>query len=159
GWATAHENFLRSPALPAAPDFILRRRASSSRSAVVKPGRPCGRSALACLTQVRSVGSVESESRATAPAVLRSPSTNRTAWALKSWSNCRRGRRLFLGMSAMGLDIVSTFRKMSTKADQAQYGTSSRSASRRRWCPGLGQRHLERKLLEALDPLHDRRPR
>jgi hypothetical protein len=33
--------------------------------------------------------------------------------------NWRRGRRF--GVSAIGLDIVSTFRKMSTKPDQVQF--------------------------------------
>ena len=37
--------------------------------------------------------------------------------ALNSSINCRRGRRF--AVSAIGLDIVSTFRKMSTKPDQA----------------------------------------
>src|SRR5690606_17045039 len=46
-------------------------------------------------------------------------STKRTACALKSSSNCRRGRRL-LRASVIGRDIVITFRKMSTKPDQAQ---------------------------------------
>jgi hypothetical protein len=39
--------------------------------------------------------------------------------ALKSSSHCRRGRRAFVCVSAIGQDIVSAFRKMSTKPDQA----------------------------------------
>jgi hypothetical protein len=56
--------------------------------------------------------------RATLPTFVASSSTRRTARALKSSSNRRRGRRL--GVSAIGRDIVSTFRKISTKQDQAQ---------------------------------------
>jgi hypothetical protein len=48
---------------------------------------------------------------------LPSSSTRRTAWALKSSSNRRRGRRF--GVSAIGRDIVSPIGKMSTKPDQA----------------------------------------
>src|SRR5262245_56537534 len=99
--------------------FSFRRRASSSRSAVVRPVLPCVRSARARLTQARSAVSVRSRSRAARPTLLPSSSTSRTAWALKSSSNCRRGRRR-LGVSAIARDIVSTFRKMSTKPDQAQ---------------------------------------
>jgi hypothetical protein len=40
------------------------------------------------------------------------------ALALNSSVNWRRGRRF--GVSAIGLDIVSTVRKMSTKPDQVQ---------------------------------------
>src|SRR5262245_19206663 len=98
--------------------FSFRRRASSSRSAVVRPVLPCVRSARARLTQARSAVSVRSRSRAARPTLLPSSSTSRTAWALKSSSNCRRGRRR-LGVSAIARDIVSTFRKMSTKPDQA----------------------------------------
>ena len=57
--------------------------------------------------------------------LLPSSSTSRTACALKSLSNRRRGRRL--GVSAIGRDIVSTFRKMSTKPDQAHIRFEQRS--------------------------------
>src|SRR5262249_45306269 len=99
--------------------FSFRRRASSSRSAVVKPVRPCVRSARARVTQMRRLDSVRSRSRATLGMLLPSSSTSRTACALKSSSNRRRWRRVVFGVSAMARDIVSTFRKMSTKSDQA----------------------------------------
>ena len=47
--------------------FSLRRRAGSSRSAVVSPVLPCVRSARACVTHLRSAVSVRSRSRATCP--------------------------------------------------------------------------------------------
>jgi hypothetical protein len=49
---------------------------------------------------------------------------------LKSSSNCRRARRLLV-VSAIGLDIVSTFRKMSTKPDQAQTDPSTAAPTAR----------------------------
>jgi hypothetical protein len=44
--------------------------------------------------------------------------TSRTAWVLNSSSNRRLERRPF-GVSGAIRDIVSTFRKMSTRSDQA----------------------------------------
>ena len=68
-------------------------------------------------THDRSADGVRSRSRATMAIVLPSSSTSRTAWPRNSSSNCRRGRRRFVpGIR----DIVSTFRKMSTKPDQTQ---------------------------------------
>src|SRR5262245_42436944 len=108
----------------------LRRRPSSSRSAVVStPGLPLPRSARARSTHLRSDDSVKSRSRAVAPTLLPSSSTSRTACALNSSSNRRRGRRLFV-VSAIGLDIVSAFRKMSTKADQTHMATPVRWTDR-----------------------------
>src|SRR5882762_3346566 len=109
----------------------FRSRASSSRSAVVNPVRPCERSARARVTHARSAVSVKSRSRATAPTLLPSSRTSRTAWALKSSSNRRRDRRLLV-VSAIGVDIVSAFRKVSTKPDQAHTAWLSRAASRER---------------------------
>jgi len=71
--------------------FSRRSRASSSRSAVVRPVFPLVRSARARFTHSRSAVSVRSRSRATLPTLLPSSSTSRTAWALKSSSN-RRAR-------------------------------------------------------------------
>lgn len=97
--------------------FSLRNRASPSRSAVVSPVLPPVRSARACSTHSRNADGVRSSSRATAPTVLPSSSTNRTAWARNSSLNCRRTRRLPL-LHPMRA-IVSTFRKVSTETDQA----------------------------------------
>src|SRR5204863_3411633 len=58
--------------------FSLRSRASSSRSAVVRPVRPFVRSAWACRTQLASEDGVRSKSRETAPIVLPSSNTSRT---------------------------------------------------------------------------------
>lgn len=91
--------------------------ASSSRSAVVKPVRPLVRSACARLTHSASAEAVRSRSRATAPMVLPSSKTSRIAPALNSSVNRRRTRRAGLLLSMR--DIVSTFRKMSTKPGQA----------------------------------------
>ena len=52
------------------------------------------------------------------PAVLPSSRTSRTAPALNSSGNRRRGRRSFVVLAIV--DIVSAFRKASTKPDQAQ---------------------------------------
>src|SRR5262249_49567516 len=98
--------------------FSLRSRASSSRSTVVRPVRPCVRSARARLTHSRTAVSVRSMSRATPPTLLPSSRTRRTTPALNSSVNWRRGRRF--GVSAIGLDIVSSIGKMSTEPDQAQ---------------------------------------
>ena len=81
------------------------------------PVRPCVRSARARSTHSRSAVSVRSRSRAAAPTVLPSSRTRRTALALNSSVNWRRGRRF--GVSAIGLDIVFPFGKMSTESDQA----------------------------------------
>ena len=103
----------------------LRSRASSSRSAVVSPVLPCVRLACACLIQLPSDEGVKSRSRAMAPIVLPSSNTSRTAAAINSSVNCRRARRpVFLDPI---LDIVSAFRKVSTKPDQAHRGRSSLS--------------------------------
>src|SRR5712692_4158950 len=95
----------------------FRSRASSSRSAVVRPVLPCVRSARARSTQLRSADSVKPKSRATAPIVLPSSSTSRTAPAMNSSLNRRRARRPVL-LDPI-LDIVSALRKVSTKSDQA----------------------------------------
>ena len=59
-----------------------------------------------------------SSSRATALTLRPSSRTRRTVCSLNSSVNRRRGRRL--GLLEDMRDIVSTFRKMSTKPDQAQ---------------------------------------
>src|SRR5882762_8405151 len=123
----------------------FRSRASSSRSAVVNPVRPCERSARARVTHSRSAVSVKSRSRATAPTLLPSSRTSRTAWALKSSSNRRRDRRLLV-VSAIGVDIVSAFRKVSTKPDQAHIDDSYRNPE---WLTFAFQpRRLERLFFE-----------
>src|SRR6266540_1371526 len=95
----------------------LRSRTSSLRSAVVRPVRPFERSARACLTHWPRADATRSSSRATAVTLLPSSSTRRTACCLNSSVNRRRVRRLRVSAIA---DIVSTFRKMSTKPDQVQ---------------------------------------
>ena len=67
--------------------FSLRSRASSSRSAVVRPVRPPLRSARARSTHCRKADSVRSNSRATAPTVFPSSNTSRTAPARNSSLN------------------------------------------------------------------------
>jgi hypothetical protein len=100
--------------------FSFRSRLSSSRSAVVRaPGLPRPVSARACSTQFRSDDSVRSRSQAVAGTVLPSSSTSRTAPALNSSLKLRRVRFRFV--SAI-VDIVSAFRKVSTKPDQAHLG-------------------------------------
>ena len=99
--------------------FSLRNRASSSRSAVVSPVLPRLRSARAWLTHVANEDGVRSSSRATAPTDFPSSHTSRTAPVRNSSVNCRRARRPAL-LDPI-LDIVPTFRKMSTESDQAQY--------------------------------------
>src|ERR1700730_13152299 len=97
--------------------FSLRSRASSSRSAVVNaPGLPLPRSTRVCSTHLRNDDSVKSRSRAAAPTVFPSSSTSRTAPALNSSLKLRRVR---LGCLSAIVDIVSAFRKVSTKPDQA----------------------------------------
>src|ERR1700730_4855647 len=98
--------------------FSLRSRASSSRSAVVKPVLPSLRSASACCTHSRTAEGTKSSSRATALTDFPSSNTNRTVWALNS-SLKRRRARLARVVSAI-VDIVSAFRNVSTKPDQAQ---------------------------------------
>ena len=95
--------------------FSLRSRASSSRSAVVRPVRPPLRSARARSTHGRKADSVRSNSRATAPTVFPSSNTSRTAPARNSSLHCRRDRRRVV---AAIRDIVSTFRNVSTRSDQ-----------------------------------------
>src|SRR5216684_1355383 len=98
--------------------FSLRSRASSSRSAVVNaPDLPLPRSTRVCSTHLRNDDSVKSRSRAAAPTVFPSSSTSRTAPALNSSLKLRRVR---LGCLSAIVDIVSAFRKVSTKPDQAQ---------------------------------------
>ena len=104
--------------------------------AVVRPVLPFVRSARACFTHVARADGVRSNSRATAPTVLPSSITSRTAPVLNSSVNCRRARLpVFLDSI---LDIVSTFRNVSTKPDQAQPRLRSVPAyarvSRRRVC-------------------------
>jgi len=93
--------------------------ASSSRSAVARPVRSCVRSAYARRTYKHKADGVRSRSRATAPIVLPLSRTKRTAW-LQNSSTAGVGADLsgFAGIR----DIESTFRKMSTKPDQAHYG-------------------------------------
>ena len=100
--------------------FSLRNRASSSRSAVVSPVLPRLRSARAWLTHVANEDGVRSSSRATAPTDFPSSHTSRTAPVRNSSVNCRRARRPAL-LDPI-LDIVPTFRKMSTESDQAHFG-------------------------------------
>src|SRR5205823_1284360 len=114
--------FFRMSRSSSAIRSALRRRVSSSRSAVVSPVRPFERSACARLTHWPSAEATRSSSRATAVTLLPSSRTKRTACCLNSSVNCRRGRRLRVSAIA---DIVPTFREMSTKPDQVQ-----RSASR-----------------------------
>src|ERR1700736_1030932 len=106
--------------------FSLRSRASSSRSAVVSaPGLPLPRSARVCSTHLRNDDSVKSRSRAAAPTVFPSSSTSRTAPALNSSLKLRRVR---LGCLSAIVDIVSAFRKVSTKPDQAQNASETEHA-------------------------------
>ena len=98
--------------------ILLRRRANSSRSAVVIPVFPLVRSARACSTQLRSEDSVRPRSRAAAATLWPSSSTSRMALALKSSVKLRRVR---LGSLSDMVDIVSASRKMSTRI-----GSSSR---------------------------------
>ena len=97
--------------------FSRRSLVSSSRSAVVRPVRPFDRSACACLTQLPNADATRSSSRATAVTLLPSSRTKRTACCLNSFVKRRRGRRPLLESAIV--DIVSAFRKMSTKPDQA----------------------------------------
>src|SRR3954463_4878789 len=110
--------FFRMSRSSSAIRSALRSRTNSSRSAVVRPVRPFERSACSRLTHSRNAVSVKSRSRAAALTVLPSSSTRRTALALNSSVNWRRARRF--GVSAIGLDIVFPFGKMSTKPDQVQ---------------------------------------
>ena len=126
--ATKAAAFFRTSRSTRRRRFSLRSRRSSSRSSVVKPRRPCVRSARARSTQLRNADSVRSRSRATCPTLRSSSSTSRTAPALNSSSNCRRGRRFLVGCT-IG-DIVSAFRNVSTKPDQTQlHSFVSRSTS------------------------------
>ena len=102
----------------------LRSRASSSRSAVVRPVLPFVRSARACATQLRSDDSVTPRSRAADATVLPSSRTSHTAPVLSSSVKLRRPRLPFV--SAM-VDIVFPFRKMSAKPDQAHYPDSNQA--------------------------------
>ena len=98
--------------------FSLRSRPSSSRSTVVSaPDLPFVRSACARAAQARRADCVRSKSLATAPADLPSSRTSRTAPAQNSSLKIRRARRPPLFSM---LDIVSAFRKMSTKTGQSQ---------------------------------------
>jgi hypothetical protein len=117
GWAVAHAHFFKISRSSWRIRFSLRSRASSSRSAVVRPVRPFERSACACLTHWPSADGTKSSSRATPVTLLPSSRTKRTACCLNSSVKRRRGRRLRVSAIA---DIVSTFRKMSTKPDQVQ---------------------------------------
>src|SRR6185369_3800726 len=98
--------------------FSLRSRASSARSSVVSPVLPFDRSARAWDAHVATEFALRSRSRATCAIVLPSSSTRRTAPALNSSVNARRGRLPLPSCSFM-LDIVSTFRQVSTKSGQA----------------------------------------
>lgn len=100
--------------------FSLRSRASSSRSSCISPLRPFVRSACARVTQRLSADGVRSSSRATAPTVLRSSNTNGTAPVLNSSVKRRRARLPTLCDPI--LDIIATFRKLSTESGQAQAG-------------------------------------
>jgi hypothetical protein len=113
GWVVAHDHFFKMSRSSSAIRSALRSRTNSSRSAVVNPVRPFERSACARLTHSRNAVSVRSRSRAAALTVLPSSSTRRTALALNSSVNWRRARRF--AVSAIGLDIVFPFGKMSTK--------------------------------------------
>ena len=91
-----------------------------TRTATVSGRRPRSPARDRTIQQVQQAGrpdSVRSSSRATRPTVWPSSSTSRTAPALNSSSNCRRGRRDFVVLSIV--DIVSAFRNVSTKPDQA----------------------------------------
>ena len=134
GWCFAKKAaaFFRMSRSSAASRFSFRSRASSSRSAVVRPVlalRPIGPGALDPLAQ-RRLGQIE-VARDGAD-VLPSSSTRRTACGLElvselparpsAWRVCHRS------------DIVSTFRKMSTKPDQAEGCSASRSVLRESYC-------------------------
>src|SRR5688572_14757352 len=127
--------------------FSLRRRASSSRSAVVSPVRPFERSARACLIHWVSGDGTRSSSRATAVTPLPSSRTKRTACCLNSSVKRRRGRRLRVSAIA---DIVSTFRKMSTESDQAHVCERTPSNSGKRLPPQHRTRRLSWKGSQAL---------
>src|SRR5215207_6748750 len=107
--------------------FSFRKRASSSRSAVVSPVFPWVRSARACSTQLRNADSVSPRSRAAAATVWPSSSTSRTALALNASVKLRRDR---FGVRSAMVDIVFLSRKMSTKPDQShrRYYSVSRGA-------------------------------
>jgi hypothetical protein len=94
--------------------FSFRSRVSSSRSSFISPLLPFVRSARACWTQRPSAEAVRSSSRATAPTVLPSSRTKRTAPSLNSSENCRRVRRPRASLDMR--DIVST----SYEADRRQ---------------------------------------
>ena len=108
--------FLGCRAPCAAPDFFaeagellaLGRRQAGTTVRAIGLGR---------VTHNRRADGVRSRSRATAPTVLWSSSTKRTAWLRNSSSNCRRGRRPLL-LSGIR-DIVSGFRNVSTRSDHA----------------------------------------
>src|SRR5476649_150586 len=107
----------------------LRSAASSARSSVVSPVRHLVRSACAYRTQLPSDDGVRSNSRATAPIVLPSSNTSRTAPALNSSVNCRRTRRPAFFDPILA--IVSALRKMSTKLDHAHGASSDYEATSR----------------------------
>src|SRR2546425_6537208 len=96
--------------------FSLRSCANSARSSLVRPVLPRVRSACARATQTPREEGVRSSSRATAPMVFPSSSTNRIAPALNSGVNRRRAR-LPADLVCI-LDIISTFQIVSTKAGQ-----------------------------------------
>ena len=109
-----------------AADRSRTRRTGRDSQAVVNPVRPFVRSARARSTQLRKADSVRSSSRATWPAVLPSSSTSRTAPARNSSVNRRRCRLGFVLLAIV--DIVSAFRNVSTRSDQAQWpGWASRT--------------------------------
>ena len=81
---------------------------------------------------------LRSSSRATAPIVFPSSNTSRTAPTMNSSENCRRAR--LPACFDPILAIVSTFRTMSTKPDQAHQAPESvldnevtRDALRKKW--------------------------
>src|SRR5712692_7085546 len=98
--------------------FSLRSCASSARSSLVSPVLPRVRSACARATQTPREEGVRSSSRATAPMVFPSSSTNRMAPALNSGVNRRRAR-LPADLVCI-LDIISTSQIVSTKAGECQ---------------------------------------
>lgn len=96
------------------------RSTSSSRSSVVRPLLPPLRSARACTTQPRSDEGVKPRSRATTATRFPSSRTRRTARALNSSACSLRLRRPPSCFPSI-LATVSTFRGVSTGADQAPH--------------------------------------
>lgn len=131
GVSPRHGDFFRMSRSSWRIRFSLRRRANSSRSAVVRPVLPPVRSARARSTHSRSAVGTKSSSRATVAIDLPSSRTSRAACSLNSSENLRRARRF--GVSEAMVDIVSAFQKVSTKPDQVHLARLRGSTRLRTW--------------------------